>query len=117
MSNSDMKQFLEYLDKKSEKTSQPTKVKAQKSVWNYKQWSQKERDKFLLRKQKKKISKSEKVKRRTEGQTLQINNKKLQKIEIKKTNNYEKNLDFLSQLQEKSKLKKDVYDKIIQNLT
>ena len=117
MSHSDIKQFLTTLNQGTKsnpkKTSEPTPKKA----WNYKEWSNKEREKFLLRKRKVKLSKADKIKRRVEGQKVQkLSEKKIKKVEIKQADNYKKNLDFLKNLQEQSKLKKDVYDKILKHL-
>ena len=63
-----------------------------------------------------KISKAEKVQRRIKGRKIQTNSKKIQRIHIKEVDNYAKNLDFLKKLNEKTKLKKGVFDKIIENL-
>ncbi len=115
MSTSDLKQFLSFLDKKSQGPSKTSQKPATKP-WNYKEWSIKEREKFLLRKKKTKLSKAKKVQRRTNGQKIQTNSKKIQRIHIKEGDNYEKNIDFLKKLNEKTKLKKGVFEKIVQNL-
>jgi len=117
MSQSDIKQFLTSLDTKLKQKPIKSKEVPIKKAWNYKEWSMKEREKFLLRKRKVKLSKSEKVKRRVEGQKVQkLNDNKIKKVELKQADSYQKNIDFLKNLHEKSKLKKDVLDKIMNNL-
>ena len=117
MSLSDIKQFLTSLSQPSKQIQKKTIDKDSKKPWNYKEWSNKEREKFLLRKRKVKLPKAEKIKRRVEGQKVQkLSEKKIKKVEIKQADNYKKNIDFLKDLQESSKLKKDVYDKILKHL-
>ena len=117
MSHSDIKQFLTTLNQISKPNTKKSSEPTQKKPWNYKEWSNKEREKFLLRKRKVKLSKADKIKRRVEGQKVQkLSEKKIKKVEIKQADNYKKNIDFLKNLQEQSKLKKDVYDKILKHL-
>lgn len=117
MSQNEFKQFLEFLDNKKENKEKNGTIAKINKKWNYKEWSQKERDKFLLRKRKTKISKSEKVSRRIEGQKIEIKSKNLKKMDIKRDDHITKNLQFLKEMQEKTKLKKDVFDKIMKNLS
>ena len=116
MSSNDIKLLLTTLSTPNSSFASKISKTPQNSVFSYKEWSNKEREKFLLRKRKSKVSKAEKVKRRVLGSKIAIKTKKINRIQVKKTSNFDKNKEFLSKLHEKSMLKSDVFSKIMSNL-